>query len=613
MVEDIQFEAKNLGLNVQVFEGLVEKGLELAKFEEVEVIVARGGTAEALRSLSSDISVVDIPLTGFDIIKAILRAEELGEKICVVGYNNLLQQISQVNDLRHIFKSSLEMYVCDTKKDIESAILTAKDKGFRCIVGGVGSCQLAESHGLKGVIIESSRESVKEALKQAANVLQIKSQERKKSSLFQAIMNYTFEGIMSTDEQGRITVCNTNAIDILDLENRGLIGHKLEDVSCPHEIRNLLKKPEERLNELIELNRKTIVVNKVPLVYKGDTFGCVITLKDITKIKELEQGLREKMRKRGLQAKVVFDDIVHQSPKMKETIEKAKTISRFDSFVLIEGETGSGKEMIAQSIHNNSKRKNGPFVAINCSALTESLLESMLFGYSEGAFTGAKKEGKAGVFELAHGGTIFLDEISGITTKLQLGLLRVIEEKEVMRLGDDKIIPVDVRVIAATNQPLIDLVKKQQFREDLYYRLNVLKLVIPPLRERKKDILLLLEHFVSAIAREYKLNVPKISEGVKEILLSYNWPGNVRELKNVAENMVIMQKKEIGVKDMEDLIPQKNQKINAIDIKGLDIKKIGLHFEKNLIETLIESGLEKQEIAKMLGIDRTTLWRKLKQ
>jgi PAS domain S-box-containing protein len=613
MVKDIESEAKKMGLYVQIHEGLTEKGLELAQFNDVEIIIARGGTAEALRNLSSNISVVDIPVTGFDIIKAILEAEKMWEKVCIVGYDNFLQQISQVNDLRHIFKCCLETHVCHTKKEVETAIRMAKAKGFNCIVGGVGSCQLAEYYGLHGVIIESNRESIKESLKQAANVLQIKSQERKKSSLFKAIMNYTFEGIMSTDAQGTITACNTAAIDILEFKHKDLIGCKLEEVSCPHEIRNLLASPGEKLNELIELNEKTIVVNKVPLIYKGTTFGFVITLKDVTKVKELEQSLRKRLRKRGLQAKVVFDDIIHQSSIMKDTIEKAKNISLFDSCVLIEGETGSGKEMFAQSIHNNSNRKNGPFVAINCSALTESLLESMLFGYSEGAFTGAKKEGKVGIFELAHGGTIFLDEISGITPKLQMSLLRVIEEKEVMRLGDDKIIPIDVRVIAATNYPLIDLVRKQQFREDLYYRLSVLKLAIPPLRERKKDILLLLEYFLANIAHKYKLKIPKINNEVKEIFLSYNWPGNVRELRNVAENLVIMQKKEICIKDIEGLISTNNQEVKLDNWEGIDLKKISLNFEKELISTLIKSGLKKQEIAKMLGVTRSTLWRKMKQ
>jgi propionate catabolism operon transcriptional regulator len=237
----------------------------------------------------------------------------------------------------------------------------------------------------------------------------------------------------------------------------------------------------------------------------------------------------------------------------------------------------------------------------------------MLFGYSEGAFTGAKKEGKVGIFELAHGGTIFLDEISGITPKLQMSLLRVIEEKEVMRLGDDKIIPIDVRVIAATNYPLIDLVRKQQFREDLYYRLSVLKLAIPPLRERKKDILLLLEYFLANIAHKYKLKIPKINNEVKEIFLSYNWPGNVRELRNVAENLVIMQKKEICIKDIEGLISTNNQEVKLDNWEGIDLKKISLNFEKELISTLIKSGLKKQEIAKMLGVTRSTLWRKMKQ
>lgn len=249
--------------------------------------------------------------------------------------------------------------------------------------------------------------------------------------------------------------------------------------------------------------------------------------------------MKEKLEKkylRGHIAKHYFDDIIHESEVVKRTIDIAKSYSDVDSNILIIGETGTGKEMYSQSIHNHSSRKNKPFVAINCAALPESLLESELFGYAEGAFTGAMKGGKQGIFELAHQGTLFLDEIGEISPSLQSRLLRVLQEREVMRIGDDKVIPVDVRIIAATNKNLLEMVKNNEFREDLYYRLSVLDLHLPSLREYKDDIPLLVHHFV----RSFTKNEPvQITDEAMERLKQEQWEGNIRQLQNFCELMLV--------------------------------------------------------------------------
>lgn len=237
---------------------------------------------------------------------------------------------------------------------------------------------------------------------------------------------------------------------------------------------------------------------------------------------------------------------------MNDLIEKAAKIAKTNSAILIIGESGTGKELLAQSIHNASNRKNAPFIAINCAALSETLLESELFGYEEGAFTGARKGGKKGLFEMADRGTIFLDEIGDAPLSIQTKLLRVLQEKEIMRISGEKVIPVDVRVIAATNKDLLDLIEKSSFRKDLYYRLNVLPLSVPPLRERKDDIVILLKLFLKKYAVRENIRMPKPDNDIINILKKYPWPGNIRELENLAEYVTIISSASENLK--EDII-----------------------------------------------------------
>lgn len=615
--EDFQKAARELNLNVEIHEGLMEKGLELAKLDNIQVIIARGGTAEAIRSFAPHVSVVDIPVTGFDIIKAIIKAQGYGEKICIVGYKSMLNQLNQVIQIRNIFTSNINTFACDSVEDLENRIKLIVKEGVDCIIGGKRSYDIAMKLGINAVVIDSSQESILEALKQAKNIIDIKNTERKRTLLFEALMDYTFEGIIAVDENGFIRFCNSVAIQLMHLNNDNNVIDRHYTKVFPIELIHFLTNPEKQLNELIKVKTNSIVVNKVPIIHKGNDFGFVLTFKDFTKIQDLEQKLRRQIKKRGLDAKIYFENIIYSSVEMKKILNKARKISELDSFILIEAETGTGKEMIAQSIHNNSKRQNGPFVAINCGAVSESLLESQLFGYSGGSFTGASKEGKAGVFELAHGGTIFLDEISSISTKVQQSLLRVIEEKEVMRIGDEKIVPIDIRVIAATNVPLIELVREGQFREDLYYRLNVFKLKIPPLRERKEDIIPLITYFLKVYARKYSLKEPQLNKKAINLLNDYSWPGNVRELRNFAENFVVLQKDIITEEDIYELIPMylnnTKENKNQSEINNIkNIRNITTVIEKEVINGLIKEGYNKKQIAQMFGINRTTLWRKLK-
>ncbi len=280
-------------------------------------------------------------------------------------------------------------------------------------------------------------------------------------------------------------------------------------------------------NTLVELNEEQYVIQKTPLYMMEELIGYCFTFQGEKTLRQMEINLNSHLRQKGLYAQHTFQDIIHTSAIMDQCISLAQQAAVTDHTILIRGESGTGKELLAQSIHNYSPRKNQPFVAINCAALPESLLESQLFGYEEGSFTGAQKKGKAGLFEQAHLGTIFLDEIGDISPNLQSQLLRVLQEKQIMRIGSDKIISVDVRIIAATNQPLEERIRDGSFRSDLFYRLNVIPLEIHPLRRRREDILPLLHNFLGNSYQE-------ITQTAAQQLEQYDWPGNVRQLENAA-------------------------------------------------------------------------------
>jgi DNA-binding NtrC family response regulator len=315
--------------------------------------------------------------------------------------------------------------------------------------------------------------------------------------------------------------------------------------------------------------------------------------------------------RKELEAKSEFDMVVGKSKVMDKVLDVVRRVSPTESTVLIMGESGTGKELIAREIHKHSLRNNGPFVAVDCGALVETLFESELFGHTKGSFTGAY-ETKHGRFEVANGGTIFFDEISNISLNIQANLLRVIQEREVNRIGSSKAIKVDVRILAATNANLADAVREGKFREDLFYRLSVVPLHLPPLRERKEDIPLLIEHFVQKYNKRAKKNIISISDEAKKALMEYEWPGNIRELENTIERAVVLSKgKQI---EMENLmyhgIRVKSEMWNSIGEKIRTLEEI----EKEYIKFILQAQNGRKSItAKALGIDRKTLWAKIKK
>jgi DNA-binding NtrC family response regulator len=306
-----------------------------------------------------------------------------------------------------------------------------------------------------------------------------------------------------------------------------------------------------------------------------------------------------------LEERCSFENIIYKSVKMQRVIELIKAVAKSNATVLITGESGTGKELVARAIHNYSYRCNKPFVAISCAALPENILESELFGHEKGSFTGAHIQRK-GKFEFADNGTLFMDEIGEMSANIQVHLLRVLEEREFMRLGGNDLVKVDVRLISATNKEMKQEVKQGKFREDLYYRLNVVNIELPPLRDRKEDIPLLAEHFLGKFALENQKEISEFNSSAMDILLKYDWPGNVRELENVIERSVILSNN--GSIDKTDLLLEENESLQI----GRSLDSITEIEKKHIINVLEECGGNYSKTANILGISRMTLYNKIK-
>ncbi|MGO3801071.1 MAG: sigma-54 interaction domain-containing protein [Fusobacterium sp.] len=354
---------------------------------------------------------------------------------------------------------------------------------------------------------------------------------------FNLLLQAIHIGIIVTDKNYKILNFNNKAAEFLEKSNYSLLHNNINNIiDIPQNINcnNLLSYNIPFTNK----NNENFNVSITPINRYKKHFSNFFIISKEKENQTLQNKLRNEIIKKGHKAKYTFDDIITNSKSIIKTKNMAMKMANTNATILITGESGTGKELFAHSIHNHSNRRNQPFVAINCGAITDTLLESELFGYEEGAFTGAKKGGKIGLFEIANNGTLFLDEIEGMSENLQFKLLRVIKEKEIIKVGGDRIIKIDVRIIAVTNENLSILVQEKKFRKDLYYRLNTLPLTIPPLRERKEDIRLIID----SLKKEANVNFA-FTNKTKDILINYDWPGNIRELKNCMEYFFCLDEK----------------------------------------------------------------------
>jgi len=416
--------------------------------------------------------------------------------------------------------------------------------------------------------------------------------------------------LIAIDSGNRVTLINDNARRMLSLENIPVEGRRLRDV-FGHENRaffTLLENHETLIDTEVRIVSQTgggdftLTCNPI-LGAEGESIGRVIVLNELQRARSMVTKMM------GAKANLRFEDIRGQNPRFLMTVDQARMVAQSRSNVLLLGKSGTGKDIFAQSIHNASDRKNGPYVAINCGAIPRDLIASELFGHEEGAFTGSRRGGNQGKFELADGGTIFLDEIAETPLELQTALLRVIEDKSVLRIGGTRVRPVDVRIIAATNKDLRDEVQKGNFREDLYYRANVFAIEMVPLCERNDDIPLLTDYFIKQCASAMKKNITRVDKKIIDVFMNYSWPGNVRELQNAIERMINFLKTTELTAELipaHILHPRQTVEIND-DVLPVD------DAQKRLIEKMLAQKFRRNQIAARLNISRATLYRKIKQ
>ncbi|WP_210365863.1 sigma 54-interacting transcriptional regulator [Bacillus sp. REN3] len=444
-------------------------------------------------------------------------------------------------------------------------------------------------------------------------------------TMLQAIIHSSDEAISVVDENGRGLMINPAYTRITGLKEEEVIGKPATaDISEGESMHmKVLKtrRPVRGAAMRVGPNKKEVVVNVAPIIVDGILKGSVGVIHDVSEIKNLSRELnRARQIIRTLEAKYSFEDIIGQSEEMTIPIEQAKLGAKTPATVLLRGESGTGKELFAHAIHNASDRKFNKFIRVNCAAISESLLESELFGYEEGAFSGAKRGGKRGFFEEANNGSIFLDEIGELPANTQAKLLRVLQENEIVRVGGTKAVQINVRVIAATNMNLEKGIANGNFREDLYYRLNRMPIHIPPLRRRKEDIPLLCERLIHKINQDYGRNVEGVTDRAIKKLMDYDWPGNVRELENVLGRAIIFLNFNETIIDAEHLpdlqgsVPKESQKkMDSFPVSETLTSQMEKHEEKIIRETLNRVDGNKTKAAKMLGVSVRNLYYKIEK
>ena len=434
------------------------------------------------------------------------------------------------------------------------------------------------------------------------------------------IINNIQEAVCVINEDARVIIWNRNAEMLYNVKSTEILGKKLSLFFPSAKLLEVLNTKKPYDNAYHSPRKDTeVIVSAYPIFIDGQLVGAVSIDKDISKIKKLADELEKANRKLELLQSEVkkysdenFGNIIGSSENLIKKIDIARQVSKTNASIMILGESGTGKEVFSRAIHNHSSR-DGLFVPVNCSAIPSELFESEFFGYESGAFTGANKKGKIGIFELANNGTVFLDEIADLPLHMQAKLLRVLQEGEIRRVGGEKSIKTDFRIISATNKNLNELIYKEKFREDLYYRLNVVEINLPSLRERKNDIVLMIHEFLKEMCRKNNKAIPIINNDVIEILVEYEWKGNVRELKNTIEHLVVLYN---GNAITKDIIPSHILKKYEENIKNVEenfdlVKNLACSEVKLIKRALEVSCGNKAKTAKLLNIPRSTLYYKM--
>ena len=562
--------------------------------------------------------IVAIPLTDIVITQALHRARvEYGKPVAFFQFRYHYVHLSA---LKEILNCEIKEFIFHDEREGLSELRQAVLENCRAVVGGVVIASLAQQVGIPCVRLLPKAEDVLAAFNQAQQIASVRRMETREATKFKCVVQHSSTGVIVADERNKISVLNPAAERIFGITAGQAIGRSLNE-AIPQVLPHVPQDNDQaQMQELKTINQRQLMVHRIPIIEEGKVFGTIFTIFEVSTIESMEERIRRASHTKGLAAKLTFQNIIGDSKIMRDTISRALRFAARDDTILITGESGTGKEVFAQSIHNASSRRAQPFVAVNCSAIPHSLLESELFGYAEGAFTGARRGGKRGVFELAHRGTIFLDEIGELSREAQGHLLRVLQEREVMRIGDGKVTPVDVRVIAATNKPLEQALQEGVFRWDLYYRLNVLQLRLPALKEHLEDVILMASAFVDKWCSNQHLagQIKQILQKYESLLINFRWQGNVREVQNLIKRVVALVETMAGgsveqeIKVLLEEMFSASPPFSARSAKGGGLKTKIADYERELIlQHNKEHGGSKALLAKRLGIGRTTLWRKL--
>lgn len=616
---------ESTGLSIEVVTVTLDNYIEKAEYYKrmnKEIIIARGTVADNIRN-NVDIHVINIEIQFEDILERLCKhtnnKKKIGIAIPDVKFTNLAIAIGNLLglDLQSYLttnvpcvndNSTVEFlfneFIKKLKMD-EVEVLIGLSYGHRDKI-------ITEMLGIDFKPIDSDKEAIIGAVKKAIDIYIMTTKERTEKEKFKTVINHSTEGIMAIDQNGIITIFNNICEKYFNMNASDVLDKNVNEIFPEFKMLEAVQS-QCAINKIVSLNDVQLICDYIPIKVESLSCGVVVNFRKINEVRKAENEIRIYSAEKSFNAKNSFDNLIGKSKAMKEIIRLGKVYSEVASTILITGESGTGKEVLAQAIHNNSPRKNYPFIPINCAALPPNLLESELFGYADGAFTGARKGGKQGLFELAHNGTIFLDEIGDMDLSIQVKILRVIQERQILRIGDNKMIPINVRIISATNKNLYEEVKKNNFRLDLYYRLNVLELNLCPLKDRKEDLADLIDEILYQLNSELNFKVTGIDSETFKYFLNYNWPGNIRELRNILERLVVMTRNGIvkfqNVKDiLTRFILKSEEDYNEYDYTKLE------DVERSLILKIYKKeGFNKQRTANELGISRNTLKRKLEK
>jgi transcriptional regulator with PAS, ATPase and Fis domain len=589
---------------------LLEEALpHLREIEGAADIVLAGPSTRKMYQGQLSIPVIAFRPTFPDLIRAVQEARGIDRRIglCLsredIDFD--LPLLSQVMDV------SLTPAYCDTSEQYRSACLGFRDRGYRVVIGGSFTVGVAEKSGITGILLYKGMDMIRTAVRNAIEICQIQREGIRRISQLSAVVNNFAEGLLLTDERGRVTLDNPPARAYLGLED--IKGKRLSTLFATGHVRHTLKTGERVMNVV---ERGSLVANYIPIRSPEGLHGLVCTFKPVDDVQDAEFTVRRKLHSHGFVAKYTLNDIVGSSTAMRTCRQRAAQFAAAPGPILITGESGTGKELFAHGIHKVSPRAVFPFVAINCATLPSELLESELFGYERGAFTGAQPSGKKGLIELAHKGTLFLDEITSLSIPLQAKLLRLLSEHEILKLGSDHIIPVDIRIIAATNDDIEARVRERSFREDLYYRLSAFRLRLPSLRERPKDLVPTFFHLIRRFQPGTASKLLPHKARIQSVLSKEAFPGNVRELENVARRFCLLFREHAHASGTESVLEtclDRASPLSNANPMDAPLRASLATTEKALLQDLLSKHTNKSEICRRLGINRSSLWRKMKK